>query len=202
MLLKPLYIAVSWCIASASLYGAELCVKVVDYGDQPLPSASVAALDLARGTRYESKTDRKGESCFPAIREGRYSVEAGLAGFMNVRYYPVRVVFPTKTQLSFRLPLGEITEGDFFSEESVVSGTLELGGSPVKGARICIAVPGDPQCTTTNDLGEYAISVAPGSYEWEIRTADGMTYRSRINLPGPGTFRDRLTLREADRRPQ
>jgi hypothetical protein len=176
-----------------ALFASDLCVAVDDYADLPLPGASVTAIDLVKGgTRYDVKTDSKGRACLLKLPEGVYSVEAVLTGFMNVRYYPVRVVYPDTTELSFRLPFSEITEGGF-TREVVLSGTLRFQGKPLVNAEVCaLESNGKKSCTTATDIGEYALSLAPGSYDIQIRTFDGKRLHSRVDLTTPGAYRDSL----------
>jgi hypothetical protein len=165
---------------------------VDDYANLPLPGASIVVTELVEGSHYNAKTDANGRACLPKLPEGIYSVEAVLAGFMNVRYYPVRVAYPATTKLSFRLPFSEITEGGF-AEEAVLSGTLRLRGKPLINAEVCaLESNGKKHCTTATDTGEYSLSLAPGTYDVQIRTFEGKRLHSKVDLTTPGTYRDSL----------
>jgi hypothetical protein len=147
---------------------------------------------------YTGQADSNGKACITSLPEGLYSVEAGLAGFLNVRYYPVRVKYPAVEQLQFRLPLGEITEG-LLSQEATVAGTLKVGDNPVEGANICILELEHNTrvtCARTNDLGEYALSLPPGVYAVETRMLDGAVHHSKINVSAPGSYRNLITVTE------
>jgi hypothetical protein len=180
---------------------AELCVTVNDILDLPLSNAwvNVTALIPPAGndaaTTYNTAADSKGRACL-TIPEGAYSVEVGLTGFLNVRYFPVRVVYPHLRDLSFRLPFGDVIV-DSVAPEAVISGTLSFEGKPVEFAKICILQkdsPGVVTCGKTNVFGEYALSVPPGTFRTEIRTVDGGVYRSSIAVPRPGSYRNGLVL--------
>src|SRR5579859_6999405 len=75
--------------------GSSICVKVVDVIDAPLAQATVRIERLSNQLgSYAATTDSKGTACTGHLPEGLYSVEVSLVGFLNVRYYPVRVAFP------------------------------------------------------------------------------------------------------------
>jgi hypothetical protein len=184
--------------ATSSAFAAQLCVTVKDYVDLPLPGAWVNAISLASGELRTTHTDRRGAVCFPALPEGLYSVEVGLTGFLNVRYYPVRLTYPEGAELSFRLPFGESSEGGLVQEANL-SGTLRRGGSPLPGAKICLLPPEGREpftCTLTNNLGEYAISVPPGRYKTDISILGRMVFRGTADVSGPGYYRDLLKIDE------
>jgi hypothetical protein len=183
-----------------SLSASELCVRVIDEADLPLPHArlNVTRMVNAPGEdsrTYNGSTDSKGQACIK-IPEGTYSVEVGLTGFLNVRYYPVRVMFPNSSKLNFRLPLGDITEGSIVPE-AILSGILQNDGKAIEGATICILQQSSSAvvaCGLTNVFGEYALSVPPGIYNTEIRTAVGEVYHSTASVPRPGSHWNRLSL--------
>ena len=176
------------------LQAASICVRALDYAELPLSGAFVIATDLHSDRRLTGLTDKNGVACLQAVPEGLYSVEVGRAGFLNVRYYPVRVAPEISPTLQFRLPFGEITEGLLVSE-ATLSGTLRRGTVVVSGAEICLsAVSTETQvsarCALTNDLGEYVIIVPPGAYTATIRVGREMRADQRIEMPSAGTFRN------------
>jgi hypothetical protein len=174
---------------------SDICATVMDYARLPLPSAILNATNLITGKSYAAKSDQKGVACFAGIPEGLYSIEAGLEGFLHVRYYPLRVTSSQTQKLTFWLPFAEINEGGF-TEESILSGTLLASGSAVESAEVCIeGAAGSPRtCTVTNDLGEYALVVPAGVYQTQIRTRGGKVYKSKVDISVPGTYRNRLSL--------
>jgi hypothetical protein len=186
----------------ASLCGsakaAVLCANVFDLANLPLPDASVTAVNLGTNKRFGGRSDRTGKACIPALPEGLYSVEVALTGFLNVRYYPVRLAPVATHELRFQLPFGEITEGSL-AQESTLSGTLKQDGAPIQSAKICIfASEGENAapvtCSVTNDLGEYAIIVPVGIYTVELRLPQGTVQRSKIDLSNPGFHRNSITV--------
>jgi hypothetical protein len=184
------------------LVAADLCVKVVDATNSPIPRATLTATGVSEGGQYHAQTDSAGEACISKMIGGLYSVETSATGFVSVRYFPVRVSFPDTTRLSFRLPLGEITEGGMFGDATVV-GTLRYGSSVMDGATLCaIDAKQNRRCTKTNDLGEYMLSLAPGSYQIEVSTKSGEIFRLKIDAAAPDVYRDAITLRDEDRRKQ
>lgn len=123
-------------------------------------------------------------------------MEVSLGGFLNVKYYPVRVMFPDDLTLPFQLPFGEIREGMLLSE-ATMSGTLSAHGKPVDGIKICMFEATKPTatiCTTTNDLGQYVLTVTPGTYIVELSRQLHRISTTTIDLSSPGYYRNRLMM--------
>jgi hypothetical protein len=81
--------------------------------------------------------------------------------------------------------------------EAALSSTLMFEGKHVEGAKICLfkreaAAP--TACGIANVFGEYVLLVPPGSYRIEIRTAHGEMYRSSVELPHSGQYRNRIGI--------
>jgi hypothetical protein len=190
-------------LCESRLVASSLCARVTDPEGQPLRNAWVNVANLKTNKLYTGQTDSDGKSCVSNLSEGLYSVEAGMTGFLNVRYYPVRVKYPAVEQLQFHLPFGEITEG-LLSQEATVAGTLKEGDNPVEGADICILELDHNTrvtCALTNDLGEYAFSLPPGAYAVETRMRGGVVHRSKIDVSTPGSYKnliDAPTTKEKD----
>lgn len=142
--------------------------------------------------------DTNGKACIEHLPEGLCSVEASSSGsgFLNVKYYPVRVVFPEDVNLSFRLPFGEIGEGGLLSE-AILSGTLMDQGKPSGDVKICLFEGSKSlpfACTVTNDLGQYALIVPPGKYRLELSRAVARIFTATIAVPVPGYYRNRVSM--------
>lgn len=173
---------------STSISAGTVCAYITDPGDQPLPHATMSVSSLlVRSQNHAAKTDRDGKVCIDHIPEGIYAVEVSLTGFMNVRYHPVRVVFPHAVHLAFRLPFGDVN-GDTFSAESTLSGTLKRKGDPVAGIKICLFHSGatlPPVCDSSDEIGEYALIVPAGKYEVEMsERGKELAPRRSIDLSG------------------
>src|SRR5882672_628169 len=117
---------------------SSICAIIALPDGQPLRRATlkVASLDEP-SIQHSAIVDSNGKACVPHLAEGFYSVEASASGFLNAKYYPVRVVFPDDMSFSFRLPFGEIREGMGLSE-ATLSGTLLDHGKPTDGVKICL----------------------------------------------------------------
>jgi hypothetical protein len=180
---------------TSQVAGSEICADIVDYSGLPLPNSSLVATNLQTGKSFTTKSNYAGRACLGKVPEGLYSIEAGLRGFLNVRYYPVRVRFPDRPNLKFQLPFSEITEGGL-GQDAILSGTLQDKDAPLEGAEVCVLQQDGTRaaCTITNELGEYALTVSPGSYKGEIKAANGKVYRSIINLSRPGLYRNQFAL--------
>lgn len=193
----PLGIALTVCVPGVSLAGA-ICAHIVDPGNLPLPHAVLNVSNLSTTAQhYAGEADHDGNVCIDHIAEGLYAVEVSMSGFLNVRYYPVKMIFPHTTQLEFRLPFGNVN-GDTFSPESILSGTLKRKGEPVEGVNICLYqnhanMPS--VCDKTDDIGEYALTVPTGTYELEMSDRGKvLAPRRPIDLSVAGLYRDRLSL--------
>jgi hypothetical protein len=91
--------------------------------------------------------------------------------------------------------LGEVSEGGLL-DEAVVSGTLRLSGELSPAVKICIVErSGRPPvtCTVTDELGQYALSIPPGSYIVELFQRGKKIGTLPIDLPTGGYYRDRIT---------
>ena len=91
----------------APLLASTICVTVVDPSTLPIPSppgAHVRIVDLSNPDFMVSMvTDREGKACSEDLPVGLYYVEVNCGGFLNVRYYPIRVD-PTE-DVRLRVPL-------------------------------------------------------------------------------------------------
>jgi hypothetical protein len=193
---------------------SEACVTVNDRDGLPLPKSLIVATNLTTFQATTGATDEFGKHCFAGIPEGLYSFEAGLSGFLNVRYYPVHVKFDDLTSLEFRLPFGDISR-ERLAPEAMISGTLRRGAAPLAGATICLfktAAEKPVRCVETTELGEYAVGVPPAIYEVEIRLGRGGQTRPmfqpghgpapgsecwmRLDLSSPGHYRNVLSFPE------
>jgi Carboxypeptidase regulatory-like domain len=191
--LPTLAIVVPQLTARAS----SLCATVVDATARPLAGATVTVTELTRPDgRHSLTTDPNGRACLDSAREGVYSVEAGLAGFMNVRYYPVRVSAARPAVVAFQLPFSEVTEGGV-SLESTLSGTLDAARSPLPPLRICLFARDQATavaCTTTNDLGEYALIVPSDVYRAEVSRQGERLGTTMLDLSSPGYYRNKVSV--------
>jgi hypothetical protein len=184
---------------SSNLVASSICAMVNDPTGRPLRSAVIVVVNLLTPTANVSTgVAAAGKGCVEHLPDGLYSVEAGSPGssHLKVKYYPVRVIYPENINLSFQLPIGEVGEGLGLSE-ATLSGTLTDAGDPAEGIRICLfqdnqALP--LSCTVTNDLGQYALVVAPGAYRLEVSQRQHETQIGTIDLSEPGYYRNRVSL--------
>jgi hypothetical protein len=172
-----------------------ICAAILDVAGQPLPNATLNVVNLLDGKeRATQSTDSNGMVCIERLSEGLYSAEASLAGFMNAKYHPVRVVFPRRVHLTFCLPFAENMEGGI-QREAILSGTLHGKTRPVSGVKLCLFGPADAvpvACTFTNDLGQYAVVLSPGVYRVELRRQLRIVGELKLDLSLPGVYRDRI----------
>lgn len=194
--LLPIAIALTTGFVVPGIAEECICANVTGLNNKPLSGATVTATHLFDPTfRRSADTDIEGRVCFQELAEGLYSVEVGRAGYLRVRYYPVRYRFPTTTELHFQMPFGEILEAGLM-EEAVFSGTLRQSGTALAHAEIClVGVTSKTRgCTTSNGIGQYALVVSPGRYWVELNVGSRRLLREELNLPAPGYYVDRIRL--------
>lgn len=176
---------------------SSICATIALPDGQPLHRATLKVISLGEPSIQQSAAvDSNGKACVPHLAEGLYSVEASAGGFLNAKYYPVRVVFPDDMNFSFRLPFGEIREGMGLSE-ATLSGTLLDHGTPSEGVKICLFEDDKPSpsaCTVTNDLGQYALTVPPAVYRIVLTRLLQRVQTTTIDLSQPGYYRNRVSL--------
>lgn len=185
------------CVAAtSSLISSSICVEILNVADYTIPLSEVRIVNLNSGEVVSVSADAKGRGCTRALAEGAYSVEASSGGYVSVRYQPVEVIFPGEVTLSFRLPIGVIREAGI-AKDSTVHGTLIGEGRPLESVRICLYAPGNRQataCSTTNELGQYALAVPPGKYVARIHRMQVELRTLPLDLPAPGSYHNRLSL--------
>lgn len=189
---------------SSTMTAAEVCVQVNDPSALPLPNAWVVATNWSEGATAKGRFDKTqakttgedGRACI-TLPEGSYAIEAGLPGFLSVRYSPVRLSAAARVNLTYQLPIGDLME-DPVTIESVLSGTLRRAGTVIGGAAICAFRAGSSKstaCASSDEMGEYSLTIPPGKYRVEIRTADGAVQTSEIDATAPGSYRNKLSLK-------
>ena len=79
----------------APLLASRICVTVNDEADLFLDGAFVRIVNLTDPDFAVSVvTDGEGKACSDDLPAGMYYVDAGMGGFLNVRYYPVASTVP------------------------------------------------------------------------------------------------------------
>lgn len=175
----------------------SICATVTDLPGQPLRHAVVKIINLLQPDfRSSASVDSAGKVCFEHLPEGIYSAEASSSGFLNVRYYPIRLAVPDDLNFTYQLPYGEIREG-LLQSEAILSGTLSDQNKPVDGVQICLfendkSIPS--ACGVTNDLGQYALTVSPGKYRVEVTKSQVRIHSAMIDLSFPGHYRNEVTI--------
>lgn len=98
-------------LSSSLAWCGSFCISTMDAGSFPLPRATVTIIDLEHGTIYRGETDLKGTYRSAELADGYYSIEVGgVAGFLNVKYYPLRIIGSDCKKAAFTLPFGEIDQ--------------------------------------------------------------------------------------------
>ena len=186
------------------LLASKICVTVDDETALLLAGAVVRIVSLSDAELvYFIVTDRKGSACSDDLPSGLYYVDANLAGFRNVRYYPVRAHGTEDINLSFRLPFVDEEllplEVPAAPRESKMVGKLLAKDRSPASISICFFQQQDDSpvaCTDTNSAGEYALVVPPGVYRVEMTEASGRKQigTSTVDLSEGSTYTDLLSL--------
>jgi hypothetical protein len=147
-------------------------------------------------------TDDSGLACSKEVREGTYRVDAWKPGFLRASFQPVSILPRVMNRLTIVLPFGEINEGGI-SEVALVIGTLTENEEPVQDGRICFTLPKTLKpvfCVDTDRRGEYAASLLPGAYEVEVSRRNGKPVLTKLSLPAPGIYRNKIRASDAGSR--
>jgi len=198
-IMRALRLAMIPILTLTPAWASSICATVTVHENYPLPRVQVKVVSMLEPSiHFAATTDDRGTACVDHLPEGTYSVEASRGGFVNSMYYPVRVLFPRNKSLYFRLPIGEVTEGPILQEVEL-SGTLAEAGGAAEGVKICLFDPGGGNpvvCTVTNDLGQYAIKLAPRIYRLELTRQQQKLDGRTIDLSVPGFYHDKLKIPE------
>jgi hypothetical protein len=185
-----------WVSGSTMAHCSELCVGVNDELDLPLSGSWVNVVALTTAKSYTITSDVKGRACF-RLPEGVYSIESGHVGYLNVRYYPIRVLLANRlTEIVMRLPVGEGTEGGL-SLDAVLNGAVMREDRPITFGWVCVVQResrAKVSCGLTDEFGEYVISVVPGTYDVEVYALKTLLFSSTVDLSTPGLYRKRIVI--------
>ncbi len=190
----------------ANQLGTSICGKVRDPASYTLPGAEVRLQNLLDAPSARAvKTDIRGEFCFDRLEESLYSLEVSSPGFLTVKYYPIHVTFPLHLSFDIKLILTTVPGAGGVSSEATVSGTLRVADQLLKYVSICLISKRDRNvraCSKTNELGQYSLLVAPGTYWLEIRDyTNTLIYEGHVIIEAPGFFRDYLSLQRVPVQP-
>jgi hypothetical protein len=193
-----------FAVAALFVFGAQgadhhaLSGRVFDSSGQPLIGAAVLINKLDSAGYIESKlTDEQGRYEFSELPNGEYSVEASCRGFVTVSVKPIRVYFPAQVQWRFDLRVADLgNEGGVYATSEVI-GELISQGVRIANARICMNSINSlerPACTTTNRLGQYALSVKPGVYDVTVERPRESLTTMRLDVSTSGEYRNKIKL--------
>lgn len=169
--------------------------RVSDAFNTPLAGATVILRAVNRPSDLLiGKTNRDGVYEFREVPDGTYWLEASMAGYVSVRYHPVRILYPFGYEQDFRLPRDEVYEMDVPDKAHVV-GELRPGGSPLGGVQVCLGRGREEHCVTANRIGQYSILVAPGRWRAVVRNRRDVLWRQDLALGKPGEYRNVIRIR-------
>jgi hypothetical protein len=175
---------------------AALSGHVIDTLGRPIWLATVSVNKLS-GDRFvqSQQTNREGQFSFDALPDGDYLVETESKGFVSESLKPIRVVFPSQVRRDFRLEVAPANEGGIYTSSELV-GELFWHGDRFARANVCLTrtdAPEPPHCTVTNRLGQYFLSVPPGTYDVSIDDSRGLKAKHRIDMSRPDQYRNKIT---------
>lgn len=143
---------------------------------EPLPGAVIRIHELARG----AQTDISGKYVIARVKPGRYTVDATLIGYKQVRNYSIDIYAGEDSQLDFNLDETVLPLGS----EVVVYGERPLL-DPTVPAAIRTIQPKEISRGTVRDLGEI-LKELPGVVEIdkELHIRGGRTYETQYMIDG------------------
>jgi hypothetical protein len=187
-------------VSAAALWawqGDPVTGRVSDASNAPIAGATVTLQMIGKPQEtFTAKTGKDGIYEFREVPDGSYSIEAGMKGYVSVRYAPIHILFPFGFERDFRLPADEVYESDA-PDKAHVAGELKVADKPIGGVRVCLRRRQEEFCTTTNRLGQYSLLVPPGSW-LAVVTAQkdkSVLWRQRLQLAKPGEYRDQIHIR-------
>src|SRR5215472_11351620 len=95
------------CIASWSQTSTgSIRGTITDPTNAAVPNAKVTALDVERGTHYETATDSSGRYIFPGLAPARYSLTVEAPGFEKTTEAPFSLEVQQQATLDVALQVG------------------------------------------------------------------------------------------------
>jgi len=161
--------------------------RILDNIGQPV-EAEVHCSTLDGAPVATTKTDGSGNYLFPALPSGEHRVEViPEPGFIPQSAGPVEYEFPYALTVAFRLSINitlknALTVTSIHTPPSVIAlGDLCLRETDPR-LEICFAREIERQCRTTNQFGQYEISLAPGHYDMTVAQEDDILLRKPIEV--------------------
>lgn len=172
----------------------RLSGRVLDQSNYPLEDAVVRMQSLDDpAISITVTTVQDGEYAVEEIPDGRYWIEATRTGFIGVRYTPIHIFFPANIRRDFVLPVAPAQEGGVHTNTRLV-GELIKAGRRLGHVNLCLFRNSEKSCVETNGLGQYFLTVTPGSYDVIISAVSGTLWKGHVELPGVGEYRNYIRL--------
>ena len=186
-----------WCLLLPAhlLCGEPVTGRVSDTFNTPLGGATVILRAVNRPAELHiAKTNKDGVYEFREVPDGTYWLEASMAGYVSVRYHPVRILYPFGYEQDFRLPRDEVYEMEA-PDKAHVAGELRPGGNPLGGVQVCLGRGREEHFVTANRLGQYSLLVAPGRWRATVKNRKEILWRQDLALGRPGEYRNAIRIR-------
>lgn len=182
------------------LSAASVAGSVKDQGGHPLRGATVSLTALSRNEPTRTVTgDEAGQFRFTDLKNGAYSLEASVPGFVGVRYSPITIRYPFEPRWEFVLPIGEGAEGGVYTKAEL-SGELFIGPEAVANAEIAFRIGHSVFRTKTNQLGQYAIALEPTNYRVTVHDSRGrLIFDEPLDISVTGDYKDPIVLKAKSR---
>lgn len=177
--------------------------RVLDPTFQPIAGSRVVLRSLSKPeSSVTAQTDSSGRFRMDLVPNGTYYLEASKPGFLNVRYHPIRVRFSRPVEQEFVLPFdwGAVIRNELPGQLATLTGELFINGKPLAGVDLCAINSGGRVCTTTNEIGQYALQVRPGTYQVTVQRGRDVIARQNLHLLQASEYVDLITIEGADRR--
>ena len=161
---RSILLMLSMVLMTTTLTAADdtsgyLVGTVSDQNNAPLPGALVSVENQDNGLLRDAVVDSRGNFRFPNLPVGAYSLTITLTGFQTQKRSDVQVGIGNKTNLSFTLKAGDVSETMTITHtEDLVDTTSTTSGLNVRTSELVERIP------VARDQTSIAL-LAPGSLE-------------------------------------
>ncbi|HLJ14260.1 MAG TPA: TonB-dependent receptor [Bryobacteraceae bacterium] len=110
--MRLLFICCAWSVCAFAQQASitSLIGRVADGSGDPIPNASVKAVEVGTQMTYTGTTNEAGLYSFDLVRIGTYTITASAPGFGTVVHKSVVVEVNQVVRTNFELPVGQVSE--------------------------------------------------------------------------------------------
>ena len=173
---------------------------VVDAQGAALPGATVVAVHVDTGTRYESVTNGEGRFSDVNVRVGRYTITATMSGFKDEKQDSVEVALGADQTVAFKMQLATVSETVNVTAESspidvtaagtassISQGVIESLPTIARSITDFARVSPFVNPTTLGSNSDQAMSIAGRHNRYNNMQIDGAVNNDLFGLADTGT---------------